>query len=120
MKPILYDKTGKTQLGVLEHCINCTVEEERNGAFTLTLTYPITDELHHQLIYDNIIIAKANDEYDNQQFRIMATERIIKGIEEAAALATLHNPAAIYGIDACKKLMAGKPMVTVFDTALSV
>lgn len=79
MKPILYDKTGKTQLGVLEHCINCTVEEERNGAFTLTLTYPITDELHHQLMYDNIIIAKANDEYDNQQFRIMATERIIKG-----------------------------------------
>ena len=79
MKPILYDKTGKTQLGVLEHCINCAVEEERNGAFTLTLTYPITDELHHQLIYDNIIIAKANDEYDNQQFRIMATERIIKG-----------------------------------------
>lgn len=79
MKPILYDKTGKTQLGVLEHCINCIVEEERNGAFTLTLTYPITDELHHQLIYDNIIIAKANDEYDNQQFRIMATERIIKG-----------------------------------------
>jgi len=79
MKPILYDKTGKTQLGVLEHCINCTVEEERNGAFTLTLTYPITDELHHQLIYDNIITAKANDEYNNQQFRIMATERIIKG-----------------------------------------
>lgn len=79
MKPILYDKTGKTQLGVLEHCINCIVEEERNGAFTLTLTYPITDELHPHLIYDNIIVAKANDEYDNQQFRIMATERIIKG-----------------------------------------
>ena len=79
MKPILYDKTGKTQLGVLEHCLNCIVEEERNGAFTLTLIYPITDELHHHLIYDNIIVAKANDEYDNQQFRIMATERIIKG-----------------------------------------
>lgn len=79
MKPILYDKTGKVQLGVLEHCINCIVEEERNASFTLTLTYPITDELHHALIYDNIIIAKANDEYDNQQFRIMATERIIKG-----------------------------------------
>ena len=79
MKPILYDKTGKTQLGVLEHCINCFTEEERNGGFTLTLTYPITDELHKDLIYDNIIVVKANDEYDNQQFRIAATERIIKG-----------------------------------------
>lgn len=79
MKPILYDKTGKTQLGVLEHCINCFTEEERNGGFTLTLTYPITDELHKDLIYDNIIVVKANDEYDNQQFRIVATERIIKG-----------------------------------------
>lgn len=79
MKPILYDKTGKTQLGVLEHCINCFTEEERNGGFTLTLTYPITDELHKDLIYDNIIVVKANDEYDNQQFRIATTERIIKG-----------------------------------------
>ena len=79
MKPILYDKTGKTQLGVLEHCLNCFTEEERNGGFTLTLTYPITDELHKHLIYDNIIVVKANDEYDNQQFRIAATERIIKG-----------------------------------------
>lgn len=79
MKPILYDKTGKTQLGVLEHCISCFTEEERNGGFTLTLTYPITDELHKDLIYDNIIVVKANDEYDNQQFRIAATERIIKG-----------------------------------------
>lgn len=79
MKPILYDKTGKTQLGVLEHCINCFTEEERNGGFTLTLTYPITDELHKDLIYDNIIVVKANDEYDNQQFRIAATERIMKG-----------------------------------------
>ena len=79
MKPILYDKTGKTQLGVLEHCISCFTEEERNGGFTLTLTYPITDELHKDLIYDNIIVVKANDEYDNQQFRIAATERIMKG-----------------------------------------
>lgn len=79
MKPILYDKTGKTQLGVLEHCISCFTEEERNGGFTLTLTYPITDELHKHLIYDNIIVVKANDEYDNQQFRIAATERIMKG-----------------------------------------
>lgn len=79
MKPILYDKTGTTQLGVLEDCINCMVEEERNGAFTLTLTYPITNELHHNLIYDNIIVTRANDEYDNQMFRIITTERIMRG-----------------------------------------
>ena len=79
MKPILYDKTGTTQLGVLNDCIQCIVEEERNNSFSLTLTYPITNELHQHLVYDNIIVSKANDEYDNQMFRIINTTRIITG-----------------------------------------
>ena len=48
---------------------------------------------------------------------VLVDNEVIQGIKDAAELAPLHNPAAIYGIDACQKLMPGKPMVTVFDTA---
>ena len=48
---------------------------------------------------------------------VLVDDEVIQGIKDAAELAPLHNPAAIYGIEACQKLMPGKPMVTVFDTA---
>ena len=48
---------------------------------------------------------------------IIVDENVKQGIKDTAELAPLHNPAAIYGIEACEKLMPGKPMVTVFDTA---
>lgn len=43
-------------------------------------------------------------------------DEVISEIRKAAALAPLHNKAAILGIEACINLMPGKPMVTVFDT----
>lgn len=45
------------------------------------------------------------------------TDEVVKAIEECNELAPLHNPANLIGIDACKKLMPGIPMVGVFDTA---
>ena len=44
-------------------------------------------------------------------------ENVISMIEECIELAPLHNPAGITGIRACQKVMPGKPMVGVFDTA---
>ncbi len=41
----------------------------------------------------------------------------IKVLEEYTDLAPLHNPPGIIGIKACQKVMPGKPMVGVFDTA---
>lgn len=38
-------------------------------------------------------------------------------IAEYGAMAPLHNPAHLKGIDACSKVMHGKPQVAVFDTA---
>ena len=38
-------------------------------------------------------------------------------MEECNALAPLHNPANLIGINACRKLMPDTPMVGVFDTA---
>ena len=47
----------------------------------------------------------------------LVTDDVIQGIRDVIELAPLHNPAAILGIEACQKVIPGKPMVVVFDTA---
>ena len=44
------------------------------------------------------------------------TDYVVDVLRECIDLAPLHNPAGIIGIEACKKVMPGKPMVGVFDT----
>ena len=48
---------------------------------------------------------------------VVITDEVIAQIEECNDLAPLHNPANLIGINACKELMPGVPMVAVFDTA---
>ena len=48
---------------------------------------------------------------------VIITEEVIENVKECMDMAPLHNPAAIIGIEACKKVMPGKPMVIVSDTA---
>lgn len=48
---------------------------------------------------------------------VVLTDAVIKEIEKCSDLAPLHNPANLIGIDSCRKLMPGVPMVGVFDTA---
>ena len=45
------------------------------------------------------------------------TDEVIKVIEECNELAPLHNPANLIGINVCRELMPGVPMVGGFDTA---
>ena len=40
-----------------------------------------------------------------------------QAIRDCIPLGPLHNPANLMGIEACEKIMAGKPQVAVFDTA---
>jgi len=47
----------------------------------------------------------------------IVTEKVKKAIAECVALAPLHNPANLTGIEVCEKLMPGVPQVAVFDTA---
>ena len=57
--------------------------------------------------------------HGGEQFKdsVLITEDVIKEIKNNESLAPLHNPAAILGIEACKKVVPNKPMVAVFDTA---
>ena len=81
-----------------------------------------------QLLSNNYGVIKSLDEIDGIGHRIVhggerfsksviVTDDVIEGIRECADLAPVHNPGALMGIEACKKLMPNKKMVTVFDTA---
>lgn len=45
------------------------------------------------------------------------TPEVKQAIRDCVALAPLHNPANLIGIEACEAIMPGVPMVAVFDTA---
>ena len=48
---------------------------------------------------------------------ILITDEVIEGIKNCSDLAPLHNPAAVLGMEACKKIVPNMKMVAVFDTA---
>ncbi|MDR3240455.1 MAG: acetate kinase [Clostridiales bacterium] len=48
---------------------------------------------------------------------VLITPSVKKAIEECCALAPLHNPPNLIGVNACEKLMPGVPQAAVFDTA---
>lgn len=84
MKPILFPSTAtefKTQgLGVLTDAISCTVTEERNGAFELTMQYPDTG-VHFDEITDRCIVYAIPSPYRAPQpFRIYRITRPMDGI----------------------------------------
>ena len=81
-----------------------------------------------QLLNENYGVVKSLDEIDGIGHRIVhggekfsksviVTDEVIEGIRECADLAPVHNPGALMGIEACRRLMPNKKMVTVFDTA---
>jgi len=48
---------------------------------------------------------------------VLITEEVIKEIASCTELAPIHTPPILNGIEACKQVIPGKPMVAVFDTA---
>ena len=48
---------------------------------------------------------------------VIIDDEVVNVLKEYTELAPLHNPACILGIEACREVMPGKPMVGVFDTA---
>lgn len=74
----IYDKTGDNLIGDLYNCLECKVEEERNGNFELTMIYPIVDDMYQYLEKENIIVANANDALKNQKFKIYNVRKLMK------------------------------------------
>ena len=84
MIPILYNKQGTGVLATLTDCIECYVEEERNGVLEVVLVYP-NNQVAANLINENIIVCDVNDTLKNQQFRIYDTVRLMSNEIEVSA-----------------------------------
>ena len=84
MIPILYEQTENTftsnGIGRLADAISCEVDEELNGLYELTLTYPITGQYAEYLTERRIIVAKPNQISNPQPFRIYKVTKQLKRI----------------------------------------
>lgn len=84
MIPILYEG-NETQfltngIGRLSDAISCTVEENLNGPYELTMTYPISGIHYDDIQTDRLIFATPFDGGDAQPFRIYQISRAINGV----------------------------------------
>ena len=84
MIPILYNKDEQTfnhnGIGFLVDTVKCTVTEERNGEYELSLQYPITGRHYEQITDGAIVKVKANETSDLQLFRIYKSSKPLKGV----------------------------------------
>ena len=83
MIPILYESTEteftSNGLGRLSDAISCIVEEERNGAYELTMEYPIHGVHYKDLQNMRVISAVPSDGKERQPFDIYDISRPISG-----------------------------------------
>lgn len=89
MIPILYEG-NETQfltngIGRLSSATSCTVEENLNGPYELTMEYPMTGIHYEDLQVDRLIYAVPFDGGDPQPFRIYSIERNLNGTVEVRA-----------------------------------
>lgn len=66
-------------LGVLRDATSCTVKEELNGEYSLSMQYPISGSNFEKLVENRIIYVKPNPYDDYQPFRIYSISRPIGG-----------------------------------------
>lgn len=84
MIPILFESTetafSTNGLGRLSDAVSCTVTEQRNGSFELSMQYPINGIHYGELQTRRIILAKPNQTDQTQPFRIYQITRPLNGI----------------------------------------
>ena len=84
MKPVLFAPTATefttNGLGKLSDAASCTVKEERNGAFELTLKYPVEGIHYSEIRQRSIIYAKPNPVDDPQPFRVYRISKPTNGL----------------------------------------
>lgn len=115
MKPILYSSTATSfnnqGLGVLSDAVSCTVVEERNGEYELTLQYPVGG-IHYSEIEDRAIILAIPSPYRTPQpFRIYSIESPLNGIVTIHAHHISYDlsgiPVSPFTAGTCKAALSG-------------
>ena len=90
-----------------EEAIDFTLKQLVNPEYKVIDNLDEISAIGHRLVHGGEKINKS----------VVITDEVINVLKECIDLAPLHNPAGIIGIEACQKVMPGKPMVGVFDTA---
>lgn len=90
-----------------EEAVDFTLKQLINPEYKVIDSLDEISAIGHRLVHGG--------EKINQS--VVITDEVVEVLKECIDLAPLHNPAGIIGIEACKKVMPGKPMVGVFDTA---
>lgn len=94
---------------VMNHteALEVILEQFMNPEYKVIESLKEIDAVGHRIVHGGELFNKS----------VLIDEDVIGKIDKCAALAPLHNPAAILGIRACQKAMPGVPMSAVFDTA---
>lgn len=85
MFPILYENISAgvvpshNGIGVLSDAISCRIEQQRNGAYQLTMEYPMSGIHAEELAVRRIIKAKPNPTDNPQLFRIDRIGKVLNG-----------------------------------------
>ena len=119
-----YERIGEAE-AFITHKVNGQKIEIKNTAYNHTEAIEFTLK---QLVNPEYKVIDSLDEIEAIGHRlvhggekisesVIIDDEVINVLKECTDLAPLHNPASILGIEACKKVMPGKPMVGVFDTA---
>lgn len=87
--------------------IEFTLKQLTNPEYKVIDSLDEINAIGHRLVHGGEKIAES----------VIIDESVEEVLRECSDLAPLHNPACILGIEACKNVMPGKPMVGVFDTA---
>ncbi len=87
--------------------IDFTLKQLVNPEYKVIDSLDEVNAIGHRLVHGGEKISKS----------VIIDDNVVEVLKECTDLAPLHNPAGIMGIEACKKVMPGKPMVGVFDTA---
>lgn len=90
-----------------EEAVDFTLKQLINPEYKVIDSLDEISAIGHRLVHGG--------EKINQS--VVITDEVVEVLKECIDLAPLHNPAGIIGIEACQKVMSGKPMVGVFDTA---
>ncbi|MDO5015671.1 MAG: acetate kinase [Eubacteriales bacterium] len=99
----------EVQVAMPDHAaaISAVIEALTDADHGVVKSMDEVDAVGHRVVHGGDFYAES----------VLIDEDVKKAIKACYGLSPLHNPANMTGIEACEKLMPGKPMVAVFDTA---
>ncbi|MCQ2969560.1 MAG: acetate kinase [Clostridium sp.] len=101
-----------------KHIINTEIKNHKD-AIKLVLEALVNEEYGVIKSMDEISAVGHRVVHGGEKYSesVLITDEVLDSIRDCVALAPLHNPPNIIGIEACRELMPKVPMVAVFDTA---